>query len=69
MHSIVTEQGLVTRSSEFETAIQNGEKTSLRVFCEKKFQESEYVLFLKLVIFSFTSCIRFPVYPSLLVLF
>ncbi|KAH0733112.1 hypothetical protein KY285_001760 [Solanum tuberosum] len=41
VHSIVTEQGLVTRSSEFETAIQNGEKTSLRVFCEKKFQESE----------------------------
>lgn len=53
MHSIVTEQGLVNRSSEFETAIQNGEKTSLRLFCEKKFQESEYVLFLKLVIFFF----------------
>ncbi|XP_016538857.2 protein transport protein SEC31 homolog B isoform X1 [Capsicum annuum] len=41
VHSIVTEQGLVSRSSEFETAIQNGEKTSLRIFCEKKFQESE----------------------------
>ncbi|XP_019229903.1 PREDICTED: protein transport protein SEC31 homolog B isoform X1 [Nicotiana attenuata] len=41
VHNIVTEEGLVSRSSEFETAIQNGEKTSLRVFCEKKCQESE----------------------------
>ncbi|KAJ8573611.1 hypothetical protein K7X08_010122 [Anisodus acutangulus] len=41
VHSIVTEQGLVSRSSDFETAIQNGEKTSLRLFCEKKCQESE----------------------------
>ncbi|CAN4080604.1 unnamed protein product [Withania somnifera] len=42
VHSVVTEQGLVSRSSEFEAAIQNGEKTSLRTFCEKKFQESEF---------------------------
>ncbi|KAJ8565513.1 hypothetical protein K7X08_008089 [Anisodus acutangulus] len=41
VHSIITEQGLVSRSSDFETAIQNGEKTSLRLFCEKKCQESE----------------------------
>lgn len=68
MHSIVTEQGLVSRSSEFETAIQNGEKTSLRIFCEKKFQESEYVFFLILVIFSSISCIPHPVYTSLLAL-
>ncbi|XP_016449557.2 protein transport protein SEC31 homolog B-like isoform X2 [Nicotiana tabacum] len=41
VHNVVTEEGLVSRSSEFETAIQNGEKTSLRLFCEKKCQESE----------------------------
>ncbi|XP_060217414.1 protein transport protein SEC31 homolog B isoform X2 [Lycium barbarum] len=41
VHSIVTEQRLVSRSSDFETAIQNGEKTSLRLFCEMKYQESE----------------------------
>ncbi|KAH9606662.1 hypothetical protein KSS87_001444 [Heliosperma pusillum] len=41
VHSIVTEDSLVTRSSEFETAIQNGERSSLKVLCEKKAQESE----------------------------
>ncbi|XP_010694716.2 protein transport protein SEC31 homolog B isoform X2 [Beta vulgaris subsp. vulgaris] len=41
IHSVVTEDGLVSRSSEFEAAIQNGERSSLRVLCERKSQESE----------------------------
>lgn len=44
VHDLVTEQNLVSRSSEFQSAIQNGERSSLRVFCERKSQESEYVL-------------------------
>ncbi|KAH1073584.1 hypothetical protein J1N35_025912 [Gossypium stocksii] len=41
VHYLVTEESLVSRSSEFEFAIQNGERSSLRVLCEKKSQESE----------------------------
>ncbi|KAF5469770.1 hypothetical protein F2P56_010332 [Juglans regia] len=41
VHNLVTEDSLVGRSSEFEAAIQNGERSSLRVLCEKKSQESE----------------------------
>ncbi|XP_004303090.1 PREDICTED: protein transport protein SEC31 homolog B isoform X2 [Fragaria vesca subsp. vesca] len=41
VHSLVTEQSLVDRSSEFESAIQNGERSSLRALCDKKAQESE----------------------------
>ncbi|CAJ1934243.1 unnamed protein product [Sphenostylis stenocarpa] len=41
VHNLVTENGLVTRSSEFEAAIQNGERSLLRVLCDKKSQESE----------------------------
>ncbi|KAL2329314.1 hypothetical protein Fmac_022741 [Flemingia macrophylla] len=41
VHNLVTEHGLVSRSSEFETAIQNGERSLLRVLCDKKSQESE----------------------------
>ena len=44
VHNLVTEESLVSRSSEFEYAIQNGERPSLRVLCEKKSQESEYGL-------------------------
>jgi hypothetical protein len=44
VHNLVTEDSLVSRSSEFEAAIQNGERSSLRVLCEKKSQESEYVI-------------------------
>lgn len=40
VHNMVTEDGLVSRSSEFEAAIQNGERTLLRVLCDKKSQES-----------------------------
>nr|XP_019707398.1 protein transport protein SEC31 homolog B isoform X2 [Elaeis guineensis] len=40
VHSLVTEHSLVSRSTEFEAAIQNGEKTSLRTLCDKKSQES-----------------------------
>eukprot|EP00257_Ricinus_communis_P020787 XP_015580116.2 protein transport protein SEC31 homolog B [Ricinus communis] len=41
LHNLVTEHGLVSRSSEFESAIQNGEKSSLKALCERKSQESE----------------------------
>ncbi|XP_010279523.1 PREDICTED: protein transport protein SEC31 homolog B-like [Nelumbo nucifera] len=41
VHNLVTERSLVSRSTEFEAAIQNGEKSSLRTLCEKKSQESE----------------------------
>ncbi|KAE9593486.1 putative transcription factor WD40-like family [Lupinus albus] len=40
VHSLVTEDSLVSRSSEFEAAVQNGEKSLLRVLCDKKSQES-----------------------------
>lgn len=41
VHSVVTEDSLVSRSSEFEAAIQSGERSDLRVLCERKSQESE----------------------------
>lgn len=48
VHDLVMEHSLVTRSSEFEAAIQNGEHSSLRVLCEQKSKESEYVIDLKI---------------------
>ncbi|PIA29578.1 hypothetical protein AQUCO_05800010v1 [Aquilegia coerulea] len=41
VHDLVTELSLVDRSSEFEAAMQNGEKSSLRILCDKKSQESK----------------------------
>jgi protein transport protein SEC31 len=41
VHNLLAEQSLVSRSSEFEAAIQNGERSSLRLLCDKKSQESE----------------------------
>ncbi|XVF73580.1 hypothetical protein PTKIN_Ptkin12aG0213500 [Pterospermum kingtungense] len=41
VHNLVTEESLVSHSSEFESAIQHGERSSLRVLCEKKSLESE----------------------------
>ncbi|KAI3948570.1 hypothetical protein MKW92_027208 [Papaver armeniacum] len=41
IHNLVTELSLVSRSTEFEAAIQDGEKTSLRALCDKKSQESK----------------------------
>ncbi|XP_031267395.1 protein transport protein SEC31 homolog B [Pistacia vera] len=41
VHNLVTEDSLVSRSSEFEESIQNGERSSLRILCEKKSQESK----------------------------
>ncbi|CAN6312709.1 unnamed protein product [Urochloa humidicola] len=35
-HSLVTEQSLLSRSTEFEADIQDGEKISLRALCDKK---------------------------------
>ncbi|KAG9459646.1 hypothetical protein H6P81_004154 [Aristolochia fimbriata] len=41
VHNVVTELSLVNRSTEFEAAVQNGEKSLLRDFCERKSLESE----------------------------
>ncbi|KAK3223874.1 hypothetical protein Dsin_010899 [Dipteronia sinensis] len=41
VHNLVTEDGLVHRSSEFESSIQNGERSAMRVLCDQKSQESE----------------------------
>ncbi|XP_058225841.1 protein transport protein SEC31 homolog B-like isoform X2 [Rhododendron vialii] len=41
VHNLAAEHSLVSRSSEFEAAIQNGERSSLRLLCDKKTQESE----------------------------
>ncbi|CAI8611646.1 unnamed protein product [Vicia faba] len=43
VHNMVTEDSLVSRSSEFEAAIQNGERPLLRVLCDTKSQESKSV--------------------------
>lgn len=40
VHNLVIEQSLVSRSTEFEAAMQNGDKSSLRALCDKKSQES-----------------------------
>ncbi|XP_051213974.1 protein transport protein SEC31 homolog B [Lolium perenne] len=40
VHNLVVEQTLVSRSTEFEAAMQNGDKSSLRALCDKKSQES-----------------------------
>ncbi|XP_078170862.1 protein transport protein SEC31 homolog B-like isoform X3 [Carex rostrata] len=41
VHELVTEHTLVSRSTEFESVIKNGEKASLRALCEKKSEESK----------------------------
>ncbi|KAK4841237.1 hypothetical protein QYF36_001217 [Acer negundo] len=41
VHNLVTEDSLVNRSSEFESSIQNGERSAMRVLCDQKSQESE----------------------------
>lgn len=41
LHNLVTELNLVNHSSEFESAILNGERASLRRLCDRKSQESE----------------------------
>ncbi|XP_019412945.1 PREDICTED: protein transport protein SEC31 homolog B-like [Lupinus angustifolius] len=41
VHNMVTEDSLVSRSSEFEAAVQNGERSLLKLLCDKKSQESE----------------------------
>ena len=46
VHNLVTEHGLISRSSEFEKEIQNGDKSALKLLCERKSQESEYVFFI-----------------------
>ncbi|KAJ3683814.1 hypothetical protein LUZ60_014041 [Juncus effusus] len=40
VHELVTEQTLVSRSTEFETLMKHGEKSSLRDLCDKKSEES-----------------------------
>ncbi|XP_051146366.1 protein transport protein SEC31 homolog B [Andrographis paniculata] len=41
VHNLVTEHDLVSRSSEFETALRNGDRSALKLLCERKSQESE----------------------------
>ncbi|CAH9113742.1 unnamed protein product [Cuscuta epithymum] len=41
VQKVDTEHGLASRSSVFEAALQNGERSSLRLLCETKSQESE----------------------------
>ncbi|WOK96042.1 hypothetical protein Cni_G04749 [Canna indica] len=43
VHNLVTEHSLVSRSTEFEAAIQNGEKASLHALCEQKSHDSTSV--------------------------
>ncbi|XP_077247850.1 protein transport protein SEC31 homolog B-like [Tasmannia lanceolata] len=43
VHNLVTESSLVSRSTEFEAAIQNRENISLRILCERKSTESESI--------------------------
>lgn len=41
MHKVITEDSLVKRSSEFETAVNTSEKSALRLMCERKSEDSE----------------------------
>ncbi|PWA83548.1 transducin family protein / WD-40 repeat family protein [Artemisia annua] len=41
VHDLVTEHNLVSTSSEFEAAMRSGDRSSLRVLCDKKSQETE----------------------------
>lgn len=43
LHKLATENNLVGSSPEFEAAMQSGERSSLRLLCDKKSQESEYL--------------------------
>ncbi|KAL6495733.1 Protein transport protein Sec31B [Orobanche gracilis] len=41
VHNLVAEHGLISRSSEFESAIHNGDRSALNLLCDRKSQESE----------------------------
>ncbi|KAI3764275.1 hypothetical protein L2E82_14282 [Cichorium intybus] len=41
VHDLVTEHNLVSTSSEFEAAMRSGDRSTLRVLCDQKSQESE----------------------------
>ncbi|KAK4424904.1 protein transport protein SEC31B [Sesamum alatum] len=41
VHNLAAEHGLASRSSEFEAALKNGDKSALKLLCERKSQESE----------------------------
>ncbi|KAH6765868.1 transducin family protein / WD-40 repeat family protein [Perilla frutescens var. hirtella] len=41
VRNLVAEDGLASRSSEFEAAIKNGDRSLLKLLCERKSQESE----------------------------
>ncbi|XP_071709504.1 protein transport protein SEC31 homolog B-like isoform X2 [Rutidosis leptorrhynchoides] len=41
VHDLVTEHNLVSTSSEFEAAMRSGDKSTLRVLCDQKSQQSE----------------------------
>lgn len=44
VRDLITELNLVSTSSEFEAAMKSGDRSSMRLLCEQKYQESEYVL-------------------------
>ena len=54
VHNLASEHSLVGHSSELEAAIRNGERPSLRLLCDKKIQESEYVLICRTEFFFFS---------------
>ncbi|EPS66280.1 hypothetical protein M569_08497 [Genlisea aurea] len=41
VHNLITEHDLISRSSEFEAAVQNGDRLALKALCGRKSQESE----------------------------
>ncbi|EPS70248.1 hypothetical protein M569_04512, partial [Genlisea aurea] len=41
VHSLTMEHDLISRSSVFEAAVQNGDRSALKALCERKSQESE----------------------------
>lgn len=47
MQNLATENNLAESSSEFESAMQSGERSSLKLLCDKMSLESEYVYLLK----------------------
>ncbi|KZV19562.1 hypothetical protein F511_13448 [Dorcoceras hygrometricum] len=44
LSNLVTEHALVSRSSEFEAAIRNGDRSALKLLCERKSQESDWII-------------------------
>ena len=48
VHDLVTEHSIGSSLSEFEAATRIGDRSLLRLLCDQKTQESEYVFVIKL---------------------